>query len=518
MPLHRRGTRKARTPELDANVGQRVARSGVWAALTGLVGIPFVLVTTVALARILQASGYGRFAFYTFVLTFAEGLLDLGVSHTLLQRASAALGRSEVEAVVGICRGALSWTLGRAPILSGLGLLVLDDRAAWLLYSLGVFVGCFAVGSSFYLTVTSDIRGLTQIRLLGAILTAAVAIPVAATTRNPALTFAVSWCATALPTVLHLCYISSDRRRQLIVPGRIDVAKGDPFVSLAFFFNTQLNQFVFSRSEILFFRPGQGVARGAYSAAQTIAVRSTIVLDALFSSVDAGLSTMWGRGQDELAAAWSRLIRITSLLMMLAAPAVLALVVGVAVPAFGSSYEGILVPAALMSAVALLQTSAIPFTALLFAERSPARLLVVGVGATLLDVGLAATLVPRVGLSGAVTANVAAGLFYVSAMGALIARRRPVRAQVLRHGAAMVVTVVLATAVALGLAALVESSIARAAVILLVECSGALVLVRVLRPVDAGDVRWLLGRLPGGSWIAQRPRWLRRLLDVDIGV
>lgn len=498
--------------EGSPSLSRRVVRSGLWSAGTTLANIPIALAMTIALARVLGPDDFGRFALYTFVIGFATGVSDLGVSDALIQRGTAALGRGDEETALASCRGGLSWTLIRTPFLCALSLVVLPHSGAALVFTVGSVISACVSGSSFYLTIRSDVRGMTQVRLLSNILSAFLAVGTAASTGNAALSFAASSFALSAPTVFHFMYVRRDTRSALLVPKRIGLAKADYLFGLAAFSNGQLNTFVFSRSEIIFFRSSQAAARGAFSVAQTIAARATIVIDALYASIAPGLSTVRGRGPAELVAAWSRALRVTNLLIALFAPVVLGVVLVLAAPAFGAGYEGIALPAVAMTGVSFLQTGCIPFISLMFAERAAKKLVVAGVGAALLDLLLAAVLVPESGVAGATVANACSGTVYVLASGALIARRATLRRAVTSHLAGLVLTVSLGTGVALAVSILPTSRVVLTAAIVLAESVLSLLLVRVLRPVDGTDMERLLAHLPGGSRLAARPQILRLIL------
>lgn len=503
----------AQATEAMLNLGDRVVRGAVWSGGATLVSIPVGIVVTIALARVLGPRDFGALAVYTFVTALAMGISDLGVSDALIQRATAALGRGELHRVTSLCRAALSWGLVRTPVVCVVGFVALPGRYAALLFAVGVMVAHCMGGASYYLTATSNVRALSQVKLLAVVISGASSVVTAITTGDPALTFAVSSAGTLLPSVLHFAYIEPHRRRSLLLPGRIDL-RGQYGFALASFFNGQLTSFVFSRSEILFFGPSQAVARGAFAVAQTISARATMVIDSLYASLAPGLSTAGGRGADALTDAMARVLRVTSLLVTMCAPAVLALAIVVAVPAFGEGYAGIAWPVAAMTAMALVRTASAPYSAFRFAERALMPLLAAGVGATAVDVLLAVVLIPRMGMTGAAIANVAAGAVHLLVSGGLLARRAVLRPHVGSHVAHMVVVVSSSTGLALVMSVLPVGLPVRVLVSLVASVILSLCLVRVLRPADAQEVGWLLARLPGGSLLLARPAILSVILGI----
>lgn len=487
------------------NLSGRIVGGGLWSAATALAAIPIGFLLTVVLARVLGPAEFGRFALYTFVLALAVGLSDLGLSETLVQRAAAALGAGDEDRALGACRAGLAWTLVRAPILCLLGFLVLRDVGAGFIFAIGSLISFLCTGSSYYLTATCNVRGLAKVRLFATLLSAIATLVTAVRTGNPALTFAVSSCALSVPAVLQFAYVPAVRRRMLLQPGRIALDKHDYRFSLAVYLNGQLGNFVFSRSEILFFLPSQAAARGAFSVAQTIAARCTIVVDALYASLGSGLSTVGMRGRGDLLAAWSRALRVTNLLIMLAAPTVFTLALVVVVPAFGAGYDGLIGPTAAMTAVSFLQTGCAPFIALRFAERAVGPLLAAGTVTTLLDVLMAATLVPRWGLAGATLANVCAGGVYVAIFGALLARDPEIRRRVATYIGRLVISVGGAACLALAGSAVPGGPVLRTLIAVPAALTLSVVLVRTLQPLHAGDAEWILDRTPHQLSLRGRP-------------
>jgi len=175
-----------------------------------------------------------------------------------------------------------------------------------------------------------------------------------------------------------------------------------------------LTNFVFSKSEILFFRGSQGLERGRFAAAQTVAARSTLLLDALLGNLATALTSAAGRSGAQLRAGLELVCEAVSLLLLLVTPIVLAAVAVLAEPVLGNGYASIAAASCLLTAMSLLQTAAAPLLSLRFARASIRPLLVAGCSSALLNAALAAALVPTYGVRGAVAANALGTALYLA--------------------------------------------------------------------------------------------------------
>jgi hypothetical protein len=197
--------------------------------------------------------------------------------------------------------------------------------------------------------------------------------------------------------------------------------------------NGQLNNLVFSKSEILFFSPAQSADRGRFAAAQTIAGRSTLLVDALLGNLAIAMASALGRGAEVMRRSFRLASESVSLLFIVLAPITLAAVALLTGPVLGHGYQGLAGAATALAAMSLLQSGAAPLLALRFAQKTIGPLIAAGAAGALVDLGIAALLVRHHGVVGAVIANVAGSAIYLGVTVALFTRQTGVRDLAIVH-------------------------------------------------------------------------------------
>jgi O-antigen/teichoic acid export membrane protein len=409
-----------------------VVSSALWNTTAAVLSIPVLTASTVLTARILGAGDFGRLALYTFLFTLLGGVTDLGLGSSILRRGAVAAGRGDRDGVLAAVRAGTTWSSLQIPWTLLLAWIVLPSMSATLLYFVAAFLSLGLLGPSHYLVMTSDLRLPSLLRLGTLLVSTATTLSVAAATHRADMTFAATAISNCTFTALQVVGIPKGSRRTVFVPGRLRFSRKDLTFGVGTMLNEQLNVVVFSRSELIFFGRSQSVARGRFAAAQTIASRSTLLLDALLGNLSIGMASARGRGDEQLA----RALRLASdsviFLLSLSAPAILAGVAVFAEPVFGSQFPGLATSAVVLSAFALLQTSAGPLRAARFAERSIGPLIASALVSAAVDVALAALLVRATGVLGAVVASATGSAVYVGFLTATFFRSAH-RAVVLAH-------------------------------------------------------------------------------------
>jgi len=393
-------------PVPPSGVSRRtVVVSALWTSAMALVSVPVSAVTTIFLARLLEADAFGRFALYGFLFTTLPGIAELGIGTTIIRRGALAAGSGDEPGLLAAVRAGTTWSLLQLPWSVGLAFLLLPSTTAALLYSAAATASLCALGPSHYLVMTSNLKRASQVRLLVLLLNAGATLATAALTHRADLTFGMSSLSSAVLTFAQVLGVPQEHRRKVFRPGRLSLTRADLGFGLGTLLNGQLTNFVFSRSEVLFFRPTQGVDRGRFAAAQTLAARSTLLVDALLGNVSTALTSAAGRSGTQLRASLELVCEAVSLLLLFVAPMVLAAIAVLAEPLLGDDYSGIAAAGCLLAAISLLQTAASPLLSLRFANGSVRPLLVAGSSGALVNAGAAAALVPADGFRGAVAAN-----------------------------------------------------------------------------------------------------------------
>lgn len=412
--------------------GAVVARSALWSALATVVSVPLLAVSTLVIARTLGPVGVGRIALDTFVVSLASVLIDLGITTALLRRGMLAAGMDDTAEVVAQAQAANTWSVAQVPFAIGIGALVLPRPDALALYAIGVISARLFIGPSHLAVATSRLAVASQVQLATTVLGVASTITVALVTHRADLTFAVGYLAGNVLTVAKVVGVPRGLRRASLSLGRIRLARGDLTYALSSVLNSNVATLVFSQSEVAFFGHAQAVSRGRYSVAQTIAGRSTLVLDALLGPLSAGMTSAYGRGDAALRKSFGLAAVTINLLLILACPAGFAVVALFAQPLFGHGFAGVTGPALVLTVASLFQSAAAPILGLCWARRQVRPMLVSGLAGSAVDLALAFVLVHRFGVEGALVACVLGQAVYFVFLLAQV-QGRDERAMSMRH-------------------------------------------------------------------------------------
>ena len=390
-----------------------VLSSSIWSSASTLVSVPFLAGTTIALARILDPAGFGRYALYTFLTAILSAIADFGIGISILRRGAVAAGNADEEATLAAVRAGTTWSMVQIPVESCRRLShtadVVDRRDLRCLY-------CPHAGipRSFPLRDHDEPASTTKLAYpcLGSHQHCR-RVSHGVSTHQADLVFAVSALVSGLPTIPQVFAVPKRLRRTVFLPGKLNVSRADIGFGLGNLINSQLNTFVFSKSELLFFQAKQADARGQFAAIQTIAVRATLVPDALLGPLSFGLAGALGKGQETLRRSFRLSCDAVVMLFTLICPVTLAGIAVLTEPVLGPGYHGITGLALVLTVMSLLQTGATPLLCLRFAERRVRPLIIAGLVATMVDAGGAALLVPHYGVAGAVIASSAGSASYL---------------------------------------------------------------------------------------------------------
>lgn len=388
-----------------------------------VVSFPALAISTLVVARVLGPAGIGRVAFYTFVTALVVGLADLGVTNALMRRGMLAAGVGDIEEVLRRVRAASSWSLVQIPVAIAVGAVVLPHVDAVLVYAVGVVSAGSLIGPSHMAVMTSRLSVASKVQLVSTLLVAGSTIVTAVVSHRPDMTFAMGSLAAGVLTGVKVVGVPRGLRRASLGWGPIHLDRPDLVYGLSSVVNDKVATLVFSQSEVAFFRNAQAVDRGRYAVTQTIAARSTLVLDALLGPLGPAMTSAFGRGAESLRRAFDVAGTTIVLLLVLACPLGFGIVALFAQPIFGHGFTGIGVPALILTAASLFQTAAGPIVGLCWARRHVRPLLVSGLVGSGIDLAVAVALVPRYGLPGAVLASVLAQAAYFVALIVQIAGR-----------------------------------------------------------------------------------------------
>jgi O-antigen/teichoic acid export membrane protein len=409
------------TPEGDAESTEHtvpvtrksVVTSVLWNSFSTLLSVPILAATTIFLARILGVTGFGRYALYTVLITLFGAIADFGIGATILRQGALAAGGLDEAGTVRAVRAGVTWALVQLPWNVALGFLVLPSRTAGGMYALAALLNVAFIGCAHYLLMMNQLRLPSIVNLLTLPLSSASMLATAATTHSAALVFSVSTLSGNVLAFILVFAIPKRLRHAVFQPGKMLLSRSDISFGIGTTINTQLNNLVFSKSELLFFGSARAAGRGQFAASQSIAARVTVVLDALIGNLSFGLTSALGKGDEVLRRNALLLTDTVGLLFLVVSPVALAGIAVLSVPFFGSGFSNIAAPAVALGLTSLMQTGASPLLSLRFAQKSVRPLIVAGIVGATIDLGLAALLVPSYGVVGAVVASVIGTLSYL---------------------------------------------------------------------------------------------------------
>jgi O-antigen/teichoic acid export membrane protein len=324
--------------------------------------------------------------------------------------------------------------------------MLLPSVDAKIIYALSIILWLGLIGPSHFLVMTSQQRFSSQIRIATNLLNAVATIATAVATHRADITFAVSALTTTMFTGLQVLAVPSRLRRAVFLPAGFRVSRSDALFGVGNVINDQMSNFVFSRSEVVFFTSGMAAARGRFAASQTIGARSTLLPDALLGNISLGLTNAHGRGPDQLRQAFHTTTSAVCALLAIISPLTLAAVSALIVPVLGHSYAGLACPALALSVMSLVQTGCAPLSSLRFAQKAMRPVLIAGATGALVDVVLALLLVHRYGVTGAVISNMIATATFIACTVFLFGRVSGFRGTAVGHLTRVLTTVILGSA------------------------------------------------------------------------
>jgi hypothetical protein len=378
--------------------------------------VPGALAATVLVARVLGPGRFGSFGLISLLVPLGATLSDLGVSMALGRQAAEAVGAQDEGQIERLTQRISAWNAVRLPLTVAIGYVLLArSPAAWWLFLASRLIIQSTVGPLFFLTVRNLLAGPNLVNVVGVTLGAGAAISTAALTRSPELTFGVQAFFIAAPS-LGLWFFIPGRARGAVLRLRNPFGPGTNYrFGFLAFWTGYLYSVLFTRTELVFFPVG-AAGRGVFTAASGLAQRMTLLLDSVFATLPAGLAAVGGASGDLMTAGLVRSLRVTQTLVGASGPPLIGVTVLVATPLFGRGYTNLEFPILCLAAVSLAQSSVQPLLAWRYATQGASRVLPAAALAVALDLGLAALLVPRLGLAGAVIASVAGSICFVVAV------------------------------------------------------------------------------------------------------
>jgi O-antigen/teichoic acid export membrane protein len=403
-------------------------RGSLWTLLSALIMVPVAFAANLALAHILHPAGLGRLATYLVAFTLATTVVNLGVSDATVQwlAEARALGAFDAErGLIRRCAGYHSFIEG--PIVAGLAFVLLHS-AGWEAASVAaaaVWLTQIAGTSSVILTATARNALVAKLTLASAMAVQVVVVSAAVARHSASFTYAAQRTAASLAPALCLFAISRVERQGVLRPTlRGRNPPGFNRYGISACAGGLVSGLVFGRSELFVLQAnGRLLAAGLFAVATGISSQITIPMDALMGPMVPTAAGLVAAAPGRALPVLQRALRISSLLGALTA-AVVVPVGFVLIPyAFGSSFkaaQGAFVALALASC---LQSVVVPVSAFAFATRSATAVLRADLACLVVDAVLAFSLIPVIGLAGAVTASVSAQVLSLLLLVRVVVRR-----------------------------------------------------------------------------------------------
>jgi O-antigen/teichoic acid export membrane protein len=401
----------------EATTGSSVVRGGLWKMLSNALPQVYALVISVAAARYLGPDGMGRQSFIAFVELSVIELLTSGFAMSLQRFVGESVGAERGAQARWLARAIFRILLGAAVVGGGLlvvlGLLGSEPRAAWILAGVAAFSGVLASVPGAILTGLQRWRDATVAGLVtGGLGTVATVLVLVLGGRISAM-FAVE--AGMLLLVLVWTGILARRSLSAVSTG-LEPAPRLRRRSLRFAGYSSLSGvlylIVWRRSEFFFLNHYSSDSEIAFYSIAFALVTAVVRLPSAMGQVLApAVATLVGAGEHErIRRGFSRALRLLLIVTMPIAAATAALGPLAVRLVWGEDFAASREPLLIMVAASLITPVTVLASSLLAGLEHVRLPLAATAAAALVDLGLAAALVPHHGAVGAAIANGAAQL------------------------------------------------------------------------------------------------------------
>lgn len=473
----------------------------LWNVTAMVVPLVSTLLLSVVIGRRLGTSELGEQSLIAYVGSLVAGMLVISANTCATQMLATAYGADQpgrFAALARLSRGVhLAGGLVAAVVLAGIGS-VRDHWLAWVFIGLVTWIDAFGWSHAGRLVALRGWRAVSPLRVISQIAGSLLSVGAVLLGGGLAGVFGAQLLSSAwLALVL--------RRRDRRLGGELDVRPEAlalrPIAGTwtLFLLGVVLNQVVNKRVELIFldaFRSPHVVA--AYAVAYTVVGAAVTVPSSLAAGAMPGIAAAGAASAGSLPGHLRRATRMALLVGLVLASGLAALGPSAVLVLWGTPLAGAarLLPWLAVGALFVPVTEL--FSAYWTAVGRLVPVLLTGAAGAVVDLALAAGLVPPFGVAGAVTANVAAQCVWLALLVRYTRRQVPgvlpsvpvvlraaVPAAVAGAAGWAAVTVVGSAGVLPGLLA---GAVAFAAVLALFGATAGL--------VSAGDADWLAGALP----------------------
>lgn len=405
----------------------RAVQGAAWTMVHTVISIPIAFAVNLLLARVLAPDGYGRLAFLTTLIAIAGSVVALGLSSALIQfgaKAHAAGRTSDVQRMLSAAQGFRLLVV--APILTLLVVIFVDVSLPLLLLAIvfGVWVPAALDGAPITLFIENKTAAGAKITLVAGLLVQAAVVIAVLWVGTADAVWSARVMVGAVGIGLALVAISRAYRRAVLRPR---LPRGFPPGFWRFAIPTGaaalIGDLALSRTEVLYLTwLSTPEAVGLFALAFGVAGHVFAPAHALTGPLLPAISGITEVEPDKVAAAFGRTLRasatVVSLLVVTAVPALAVLVPLLYGEDFAAAAPAVLV----LGIVGGLAVLAGPVSAFVMARLSARVILGANLSALAVNLAVALTLIPTIGMWGAVASNAAASLTQLLVL--LISERR----------------------------------------------------------------------------------------------
>jgi O-antigen/teichoic acid export membrane protein len=392
----------------------QAVRGSLWTLVSTAGTLPLTLISLVIAGRVLGPEGFGRYSLYAFYIPLGLTLMDLGLASSLTW--AAATGRVEDASLLHrTLRAAVTWSVLKIPIAFAgtIWLLSVDPPAA------GVTAICVAI--SLYsqpigIAVTADrnYKVLANAALVSGVISAVALSVTALVTESAEWATAAFWLGKVVSIPVYWRGTPRELRRSTLLPGRLALDRTAWTFGLSSYAASALSLWVFGRSELAFLeRSGDATSQGRFALASTVAQRATLLADSLYGALGIAMVALRSADPARFIEGFQRSLRLTTVLAI-ATTVLVTPVASLGAPVlFGSAFGDVGLATALLLQVALLRTALQPVASWIYGNRRGVALVVPGIVAAVVDVGLCLLLIPESPFLGALVANGVSGAVFL---------------------------------------------------------------------------------------------------------
>lgn len=401
---------------LTAGTLERHAVHGaLWTAMHTMTSMPLAFAANAIVARVLGAADYGQLAVLTLVMSVAVQLTNMGVSDGVSQWGAAAHARGQRREVDSLLRRSLGFHLAvQLPFLVLVVLLLARDAppvvTAALLMS--VVIPASLGSAALAITIENKTAGAAKLSMVSNLIVQVGIALVAVATHAPNHVWATRSIAGSLLLPANFLLLDRARRRIALKPA-LPRHMPSGFWRFAIFTSIGgiVGMLVFSRSELVLLQAlDTATAAGLFALAFGLAQQVTAPVDAMLGPLTPAVAGIAAAHPERSTDAVLRATRVGALLsaaiVCIASPGIYFLIPAI----YGSTFE----PAAplflILAGISCLQSLINPLLAMARARLRGGYLLRLNIQALAVDVLLAVSLIPVLGVYGALAANAAGQL------------------------------------------------------------------------------------------------------------